>query len=392
MAIAVKNNTTWAVIVEDTEGTYKAPASGADYIQALADGAEMVPAKELLERNVFNGSLGKTTPRTGMRSVSGSLPVEMKAAPTEGAAPEYDPLLRAAIGQRTDRSAVTTKTGNTASVLQIEDADIGDFAVNDIVMVKEAGEYHVSPISAVDTTASAANITLLLPMTGAPADNVVIAAAALYKVAESGHPSLSISKYIEGAVLEQAQGCKVSSMALENFTTGQIASLNFGFEGLTFDRSVTASPYTPSYDNSLPPIILEARVYQNTTQLQINELSLNLENSLGFTTSTCSPNGRTSSRVSERSITGTYNPYKTDDSVAQFDKFDANTEYSMFASAHIPTSTAGEKQQVVAVYLPKCITNEIAESDQDGQLQDSLSFVAGRGSDGATDEIVLAFM
>ena len=38
----------------------------------------------LLERNIFNGSLGKTTPRTGMKSVTGALPTEMRASATEG--------------------------------------------------------------------------------------------------------------------------------------------------------------------------------------------------------------------------------------------------------------------------------------------------------------------
>ena len=31
-------------------------------------------------------------------------------------------------------------------------------------------------------------------------------------------------------------------MSLDNFTTGQISSMNFGFEGLSFDRSLTANP------------------------------------------------------------------------------------------------------------------------------------------------------
>ena len=77
MAIAVKDNTVYAVEIEDTENVYKAPTANTSYVQTLSDGAEMSPAKELLERNIFNGSLGKTTPRTGIRTVTGSLPVEI---------------------------------------------------------------------------------------------------------------------------------------------------------------------------------------------------------------------------------------------------------------------------------------------------------------------------
>ena len=389
MSIAVKNNTVYAVEVEVTEGTYVAPSAATSYVQTLSDGAEITPAKELLERNIFNGSIGKTTPRTGQKSVSGSLPVEMRAGETEGAIPEYDAVMRSAMGSRKTTAAVTSSTGHTTTVIQIEDADIADFLVNDIVLIKEAGAYHVSPVTAVDPTPAAANITILVPMASAPADNVEIASSVTYNVANSGHPSLSISKYVESAVLEQGTGNRVTSMSLDNFTTGQLASFNFGFEGLSFDRSVTPSPFTPDYQDTLPPIILSACVYQDEVKIPVNELSFSLENSLGFVTSTCSPNGRISSRVTERTVSGSFNPYKQDDSVDQFDKFNTNSQYSVFASAHNPTAVDGEYEQVVAVYMPSCLTTEIGEGDQDGLLQDAVSFSANKGSDSSVDELVI---
>ena len=85
MAISVKDNTSYAVEIEVTEGTYVAPTAATSYVQTLSDGAELTPAKESLERNIFTGSIGKVTPRTGLRSVSGSMPVEMRASETEGA-------------------------------------------------------------------------------------------------------------------------------------------------------------------------------------------------------------------------------------------------------------------------------------------------------------------
>ena len=138
MAIAVKDNTSYAVEIEDTEGTYKAPTADTSYVQTLKDGAELTPAQELLARDVFTGSIGKTQSRLGTKSVSGAMPVEFRAAPTEGAAPEADALYTSALGSKKTRAAVTTKTGNTATQLEIEDADIGGFSPYDIIMVKEA--------------------------------------------------------------------------------------------------------------------------------------------------------------------------------------------------------------------------------------------------------------
>lgn len=396
MAIAIKQNTVYAVEIESTEGTYVAPTADTSYVQVLADGAELNPSKELLERSIFNGSIGKSTPRTGTRSVAGSMPVEMRAAATEGQAPEFDKLMRSALGSRRQVSATTINDADagdphTTSRMYLLNADANKYNIGDIITIKVSGAYHTSPVTAVSNVSGDVYVDLLIPADNAFIDGQVIMAVTTYTVADSGHPSLSISKYIEEAILEQATGCRVNSMALENFTTGQLASFNFGFEGLSFDRSVTAQPHDPNFSDALPPIILSACVYQDDTEIDINELSFSVENTLGFATSTCSPNGRISGRASERSITGSFNPYKQDDSIDQFTKFNENTEFSLFGSAHIPSSTAGEYSQVVGFYMPKCIATELAETDQDGLLQEEVSFSAARGTSGESDELFISF-
>ncbi len=393
MAIAVKKNTSYAVMIEAVEGVYQVPAGVSSYVQTLAEGDEMNGSKELLERNILTNSIGKTSPRTGQFQVSGSLPVEARSHSTEGSAPEYDALIRSALGTRRQITTTTTTkaVGNTATVLQIEDADISKFNVGDIIMTKGAGAYHVSPITAKSTGAGTATLTLLVAHpSGDHADSVVISKATVYTVADSGHPSLSISRYLENAVLEQATGCRVSSMSLENFSTGQIPSFNFAFEGMNFDRSLTVNPYTPSYDPALPPIVLDARLYMNGASIDVNEVAISLENALGFETSIAAENGRISGRATERTISGSFNPYKQDDSIANFTKFKENTAFSLFAYAKNSTSTAGQFENVVAIYMPNCLITELAESDQDGLLQEGIAFSANRGAAGTTNEIYIA--
>jgi hypothetical protein len=395
MGIIVKKNTAVAVMEEVTEGTYVAPSSASKYVQTLADGFELSPSKEVIERDIFTSSIGKTSPRTGQFQVTGSIPVELRAFSTEGGAPEFDLLMKSALGTR--RQATTTTTtkasGNTASVLQIEDADITKFNVGDIIMIKMDDAYHVSPITAKSTGTGTATITLLIPHpSGDIDDSVVIGKFTTYTVADSGHPSLSISKYLESAVLEQATGCRVSSMSLEGFSTGQLPTLNFGFEGLNFDRSLTAIPHTPSYDTALPPIILDAKAYMDTDALEINELTISLENTLGFKSSISEANGRSSGRATERTISGTFNPYKEDDSIANFTKYVNDTPFKLFAYAKVPTGTDGEFGNVVAVYMPNCVITEMGESDQDGLVQENISFSANRGSAGTTNEIYICFI
>jgi len=397
MAIAVKDNTVYAVEIEVTEGTYVPPSSATEsYVQVLTDGAEMTPAKDLLEREIFNGSIGKTTPRTGMRSVTGALPTEMRAAEVEGDAPEFDALIRSALGLRRQVTTTTADdtdsgTSHTAQRIYLLDADGSKYAVGDCITVKVTGDYHTSPITAVSSAGGDSYVDLLIPAAGAFSDGDVIMAVTTYVTANSGHPSLSVSKYLETSRLDQAAGCRVNNFSLENFSTGQLASFNFGFEGLNFDQTITAQPHSPDYDDSLPPIILDACVYQDATQIHVNEFAFSVENTLGFATSTCSPNGKISGRVTERTVTGSFNPYKQDDDVSNFDKFNNNTEFSLFAQAHNPTSTSGEYDQVVAMYMPNCISTEISESDQDGLLQEGISYSAGRGADGTAEEIFISF-
>ncbi len=395
MALTVKKNTAVGVEIEDTEGTYKAPTGTTSFVQTLAQGFELAPKKELLERNVFTASIGKTAPRTGQFQVTGSIPVEAKASATAGGAPEYAKLMKSALGNVRSASTTTTtkSSGNTATVLGIDDADISKFAVGDMVMIKQAGAYHVSPITTVTTGTGTATITLLVAHpSGDCTDSVVIEKFTTYIVANSGHPSLSISKYVESAVLEQAVGARVSSLSLENFSTGQLPSFNFGFEGLNFDRSLTAIPYTPAYDSALPPIILNARAYMDSTALVINEFSFQLTNSLGFQSSIAASNGRIAGRAVDRTIKGSINPYKLSDTIANYTKFQANTAFSLFAYAKVPTSTTGEYNQVVAIYMPNCIITELGEGDKDGLLQESITFSANRGSSGTTDEIFISFI
>ena len=391
MGFTVKNNTKIAIKREVTEGTYLAPSVGTDYVLILADGLEMTPSRETLERNVLGLGLSKIVPRQGLKSVSGSLPVEMKAASVAGAEPEYGLMLESVLGKVRSGVLVETKAaGNTASVLHIEDADIANFKVGDIVMVKEAGAFHVSPITAVVTTVGAATITLQIAAAGAFSASVEIEAFSTYYAANEDHPAFSVSKYVENAVCEKAIGAKCVSMSVESFTTGQVASFNFGFEGLNFDRILQAPQGgTPVYDTSLTPIILDACIYQDGVEIDVNEFTLSIENTLGFIQDTC--NGKQSSRVTERTVSFTINPYKLDDSVAQFTKFNASTPFSLFVRAYNPTAVAGEKKEVVAFYMPHCVINEIGEADLDGVLQDTLSGSAN-AIDSNVSELYISFI
>lgn len=104
----------------------------------------MSPSKELISRSISNGSLGESTPRSGIKSVSGNMVVEARTHSTPGTAPEYHELMKAALGN--SRTAVTKTSsdaddvgGNAYSdtIIRLADADANTYNVGDIVMTKE---------------------------------------------------------------------------------------------------------------------------------------------------------------------------------------------------------------------------------------------------------------
>lgn len=387
----VKSNSVVGLAAEVTEGTWVTPS---DWVLPL-DGFSSTPAKELLERQVITGGLQRPTPRTGLKSVAASLPLEYKASGTEGAAPESDLLLKGLLGaQRQITTQTTTKgAGQTTSTLPIEDADIGDFTVGDFIIILESADHTTHFVTAVDATGGSANITYAPVRGGAPSASVVVSKSTTYYPATTGEAPISASIYWADEILEKVIGCRVTSMSLDNYTVGQLASMNFSLQGLNFDRIDGASS-SPTYDTGLPPVLLEACIYKDGISLPVNTLSLTVDNEIGQISSLCSEAGVTSQRRTRRNISGSINPYTDDTDVTRFDEFVANTEYSLIAFARTPSSVSGEIELGTAcgIYLPQCITTEIPVDNLDDVLVDNITFQASGGSDGTSQDIFIGFV
>ena len=72
MAYVSKKSTVLYVTQEVTEGLAVNPSAGNQAVSILADGFELNPEKELVERNNLTSSISKALPRTGIKSASGS--------------------------------------------------------------------------------------------------------------------------------------------------------------------------------------------------------------------------------------------------------------------------------------------------------------------------------
>ena len=391
MAFVSRKSSVVFINEEVTEGVAVNPSASLDAVGILADGFSMDGEKELVERNVLRSSIGKAIPLTGIKSAVASIGVEAAANETEGSAPESDLLLKSLLaGKRTIAAEVTSGASHTASVINIADVDIGDFNRGDIVVIKEAGAFHMSPITEVDDAIGAANITLLVPMASAPSDAVVIAPATIYYGANSGHSNLTVSAWMEGAIKMQASGCKVASMSLDNFSTGQLPSMNFSLNGMNYVEAISAQSVVADFDSATPPLVLSACVYMDGVQVVVQDVSLSVDNTVGRITSTCEANGIKGQLIGERAISGSFTAYMSTLDVAIYDKFNANTEFSLFLRAQNPSGVPGETQNHIGVYLPKCIITGQPKADSDGVVTIQVAFQAG--FDANNEDIFMAFV
>lgn len=385
----IKKNSIIGIEVESTEGTYVAPQATTSYIQPLADGFGMQPAREVIERGTLNASPGRQTPRMGIKTVAGSLPCEFRASGTEGGAPDFDSLLKGALGATRNAASGTSSSGHTSTVINFTDAS--DYSVGDIVLVEESGAFELRPV----TGTTATSITLGFALSnGAPSDAVDVSAFRTWYTSGTGHPSLSVSYYWGNEVRQAMLGGRVQTMSIDGYTAGGVASFNFGMQGLNFTETDGAAPHTPSYDSGLPPVILSACVYRDGTTMELNDFSVSLTNTWAEKRSTCNSNGITGLVLDSREITGSINPYKDNTSTDYFDDWVAGTEFSLFATAYIPSTTSGEITlgSVVAIWMPQCIATEFETTDLNGILIDQMSFRATRGTAGTSEEMYIGMV
>lgn len=388
MAIGVvKNESLVALVEETTEGTEAAVSAGSEFIQVQSDGLEIVPGKELIERTIISSGKGKVQPRVSTKSVTASVPIEFKGSGVEGAAPETDVLYRSLLGGKRQISArITTGTTHTTSLIN---ATAHGLAVGDFVVILESGDHSAHFVASVP---DADSFTYSPPRDSAPSDAVEIAKSTTY-YADTDEPTFTKHIYWGDEIHERAIGLRAASASFENITTGQTPTVNFSCEGLSFNESDASAGVVPSYDDELPPVALDVVVAVDGVCLDMNELSLTVENTVSPLSSVKSSDGRISSRIAERVVNGALQPYLDDADVSLFTNFNNNTPFELVITMRNESSTAGEFDlgSVCGLYMPNCTITSLTKADLDGVLTRPLEFNANTGSGGSLTEMFVGF-
>ena len=393
-----------AVSQSSPAGTYKAPAAG-DAVQVLNEGLAFSPTQEIVDRDIRTPTIEQREGRTTTRGITGTIPTEFRANTQEGGAPEPDKLYEALLGGKRQRTSTTLKTaasqvGVSSSLRKntfaVTAGSTSLFKVGDPVRIFSGSV--IDFVSVVKSVNEADNeITLV---TDAPVDipgGADISPCTTYfpDPNRSDFRYLTIEQYLGGRIAERAIGSRPTGLEISNFQTGLLPQASFNFEGLDFDRlsrtqqQITAARALATYQQSLPPIILGARVFQDDNELILNNVGITITNTLGFLMSTASERGKISSRVTDFDCTFTLNPYQDDENVRIYNLFRQNESFSLFGYA-ANKDAAGKLNQIVTFYMPNCKAQELATGSEEGILTNDIT---GRSFlDNGNDTVFIGFI
>jgi hypothetical protein len=223
-------NTVLAIMEETTEGTLVAPAAGTDFI-ANQDSVSFEPGTDVLESKELRASIGKAKAIHGAEKPSGSIDHYFRHSGVEGQAPGFRKLLKAAVGsENVNGTERQTTSSSTTSLIKAASGG-SDFARGRAVLVKDtANGSSIRALSAVATN----DLTPAFKLPAAPASGVKLGKCVSYEPVNTGHPTLSIWRYLANrAAVEAIAGCRVNSLGLD-FPAGDLISAAFKIEGLGY--------------------------------------------------------------------------------------------------------------------------------------------------------------
>lgn len=227
--IAMKS-TVLAVVPETTPGTPKGPTAGTDYTIIQGD-LEMQPSADVLQNAELRATLDEGKPILGAENPSGSMSRYMRGSGVEGQAPDFNELLKSALGTEVVAGTeYTAAASSTTSLLKVGSGNGTHFQRGQGFLVKHAT--HPWEVNVVESV-SGDDITPMFKFKFAPAAGTALGKCVLYKPAESGHQTLTLRRYLgNGGAHETIAGCLVTGLSIAA-GAGQLINGKFSFAALS---------------------------------------------------------------------------------------------------------------------------------------------------------------
>jgi len=220
-----------AVVIEDTEGVLKEPSAG-EFLSSQDD-FSMEGSFEDLENAELKNSLGKAKSIRGSEAPTTSFSHYLRGSGTEGVAPNYSPLNKAAFGSENIKTTERdTIVGSTVSAVNVDAGEGLEYQRGMGMLVKDsANGYSIRPVDSVAGDV----LTPGFDLPSAPGTAVPLGKPVTWLPENSNvHPTLSVHQYVgNGGARQSMAGSRVTSLTA-SFAAGELINANYSLEGIEY--------------------------------------------------------------------------------------------------------------------------------------------------------------
>lgn len=257
-----------ALMKETTEGTLLFP-SGATKFIPIEDDFAITPSFDSLENAEIKNSLGPAKPIQGLENPTSSFSLYLKHSGTSGSAPDYSALLEAGFGEVDDAGVEhDTVSSSSTSVIKVNTGEGATYQKGQLLLIQDGTNgYSIRPVYSI----SGDDLTIAFNVSVAPAVNVLLGEAIMYRPANSGHPSVSLVQYLgNGGAIQAMAGGRVTDLSI-SFAAGELINTSFTVEGTKYFYNpieITASSkYLDFNDGTDRAASVTAKVYKDPHEL-----------------------------------------------------------------------------------------------------------------------------
>lgn len=219
-------------------------------------------------------------------------------------------------------------------------------------------------------------------------ESVDAGSSVVYAPASTGHKSVTIYLYdvqVESSGnyrLHKITGARGNANLI--FEAGQIARVEFTFQGLYNIPTDVVDPGDPSYESTNPPIVDSATLQLNSESLIAQMVGINLNNNVVEREDLNTAHGLKGFEITGRAPTGEMNP-----EAVLLATYDFWTDWADATARALELTLGATAGNILEVSAPKVTPDNIDEADRNGIRAERIPFTLGL--DSGDDELILTF-
>jgi len=373
-----------AAKIEAVEGTAETLlAADAGILVNFSPKASYDP--QMYQRDPVRATLSKMGKLAGKRSAGIDFSIELKGSGSVIVEPEWLRLIRACGFASNALKKITIGVITTGPYLHGETITGETSGATGRVVLKTANGTSTLYFIALSGTLETGEV-ITGGTSGATATASADPTSAGFEIkpVSSSVVSLTMGLFEDG-IRKVLKGCR--GTVKFNFKIGEPATLDFSFKGV--EAGVTDVPMFTgvSFDNTVPPVLLNAVMACDGVSLNIGEMEINVSNTLASKDKIDDAKGILSFMITGRDMQGSFNPEMVPVATHDFfSKWFSNTPMVVDLAYG---ETEGNKFRF---YAPGIIYNKIDDGDRDGLQLAQTSFDLTGSMEPGDDELAILLL